>query len=287
MKTYNKDKILKEGSMREKIKLYFTHIARGNVMEERKPLLTQEEIMAIYTKIKEPKDIKYYDTLRRYSNLFIQMLKPEIIKNRYNLEKQLYYLSNMIATAENASKTRLKILQQIRINQVEAYKDLLDKLHKYQDLDAEMNSEVIKQAIRESQEMQVKINKEIVKTETEIEKSNTKQAVELDKAIKGCVKEVNEIIDRAKTYLEEYSLYVKKLLPLPIYKEFIQKEEIIAIHTIGNIREIVEKYLNENSIYPPTEPEQKNGVYYIYSWDDLQVDIDERELDFYKQLAYE
>ena len=287
MRTYNKEKILKEGTMREKIKLYFTHIALGNVWEESKPLLTQEEIMAIYTKIKDPKDIKYYDTLRRYSNLFIQMLKPEIIKNRYSLENQLYYLANAIIQADNDRQKRLVLLQTIRANQVEAYNLLLNRLHKYQDLDAETNLEGAKQAIKEAQEMQVKMNRDIVKTETEIEKSNTKQAIELDKAIKDCVKEVNEIIDVTKTYLVEYSLYVNKLLPLPVYKDFIKREEIITIHTIGNIRKIIEKYLNENKIYPPTGPEHKKGVYYIYTWEDLQVDIDERELGFYKNLAYE
>ena len=287
MRPINKEKIIKEGTMREKIKLYFTHIALGNVWLEKKPLLTEPEIMAIYTKIKEPKDIKYYDTLRRFSNLFIQMLKPAIIRNRYDLEKQLYYLSNTIAQVEIKNQTNLLRLQEQKITLMEQSERLIKSLQNYQDLNAELNLRNFTEQIIYYNETGKKIGDEIYKLQKEIAEGNKTEKVELNKKIVVFVKEVNQLIDTTKSYLEEYKLYVKKLLPLQVYKEFIQKEEIIAIHTIENIKEIIEKYLNENKIYPPTKPEDKNGKFYIYSWNDVQVDIEEKELEFYKRLAYE
>ena len=287
MRPINKEKIIKEGTMREKIKLYFTHIALGNVWLEKKPLLTEPEIMAIYTKIKEPKDIKYYDTLRRFSNLFIQMLKPAIIRNRYDLEKQLYYLSNTIAQVEIKNQTNLLRLQEQKMTLMEQSERLIKSLQNYQDLNAELNLRNFTEQIIYYNETGKKIGDEIYKLQKEIAEGNKTEKVELNKKIVVFVKEVNQLIDTTKTYLEEYKLYVKKLLPLQVYKEFIQKEEIIAIHTIENIKEIIEKYLNEKDIYPPTKPEDKNGKFYIYSWDDVEVDIEEKELEFYKRLAYE
>ena len=290
MRPINKEKILKEGTMREKIKLYFTHIALGNIWGEKKPLLTEPEIMAIYTKIKEPKDIKYYDTLRRFSNLFIQMLKPAIIRNRYDLEKQLYYLSNTITQVEIKNKTNLLRLQEQKMRLMRLMMErekLLKSLQNYQDLNAELNLVNFTEQIKYDNETGIKIEAEIKKLYEEIVGGNKIAKVELNKKIVVFVKEVNQLIDTTKSYLEEYKLYVKKLLPLPVYKEFIQKEETIAIHTIENIKEIIEEYLNEKDIYPPTKPEDKNGKFYIYSWDDVEVDIEEKELEFYKRLAYE
>ena len=287
---YNKEKILKEGTMREKIKLYFTHIALLNIYEIKEPLLSQEEIMFIYNDIKESKDIKYYDTLRRYSMLFEQMLKPQIEKKRSELEKNQYQLSTLIAEIMLNMENKMMELNKLKINMELELNKLMNNLlalYKTAQTYSKVGKLLPKSIIKEIENYEDKLNK------AEGKKKDLRWRVEdvekgkPNKRIRSLVEDINNQIDTTKTYLEEYKLYVNKLLPLPVYREFLQKEEKMAKETVLIIRERVQMYLRISEIELPTKPEDENGAFYVLSWDDLQIDTDEKDLDYYKRLAYE
>lgn len=293
MKTYNKEKILKEGTMREKIKLYFTHIALLNVFEIRERLLNQEEIMFIYNNIKESKDIKFYDTLRRYSMLFEQMLKSLLEKDRYELETKI------LTMRKETLKKQLEIslfIQEIEIEINLKREDLqktqqqLLKLYK-----VNLSLETLElQVTKELKETIVIYNLKREKIEKEIEllklQKEHKEKIKLEELLKEItifVEDINYQIDINKTFVEECYLYLYKLLPLPIYREFVKKEEKMTIQIINNAKEEIEKILKENSEYIPKNVSDKNNEFYIYSWDDIGGAGDEEiDLDYYKSLAY-
>ena len=95
MKRNEIERIIKQGSMKQKIKLYFTDLAYFNTvgiysssfveagdttrLETPNKILTDKEKDIIYQSIKEPKDIKYYENLRIWNKAFL-MFKPNIEK---------------------------------------------------------------------------------------------------------------------------------------------------------------------------------------------------------------
>lgn len=290
MRTYNKEKILKEGTMREKIKLYFTHIALLNIYEIKDPLLSQDEIMFIYNDIKDRKDIKYYDALRRYSMLFEQMLKPQIEKNRSELEKNQYQLSTLTAeiilNMENKMMELIKLERNIELELNKLMNNLL-ALYKTAQSYSNVGKLLPKSIMKDIKNYEDKLNKAEKKKENLRWRIEDVEKGKPNRRIISLVEGINNQIDITKTYLEEYKLYVNKLLPLPVYREFLQKEEKMAKETVLIIRERVEMYLRMNEIELPTKPEDENGAFYVLSWDDLQIDTDEKDLDYYKRLAYE
>ena len=290
MRTYNKEKILKEGTMREKIKLYFTHIALLNIYEIKDPLLSQDEIMFIYNDIKDRKDIKYYDALRRYSMLFEQMLKPQIEKNRSELEKNQYQLSTLTAeiilNMENKMMELIKLERNIELELNKLMNNLL-ALYKTAQSYSNVGKLLPKSIMKDIKNYEDKLNKAEKKKENLRWRIEDVEKGKPNRRIISLVEGINNQIDITKTYLEEYKLYVNKLLPLPVYREFLQKEEKMAKETVLIIRERVEMYLRMNEIELPTKPEDDNGAFYVLSWDDLQIDTDEKDLDYYKRLAYE
>lgn len=290
MRTYNKEKILKEGTMREKIKLYFTHIALLNIYEIKDPLLSQDEIMFIYNDIKDRKDIKYYDALRRYSMLFEQMLKPQIEKNRSELEKNQYQLSTLTAeiilNMENKMMELIKLERNIELELNKLMNNLL-ALYKTAQSYSNVGKLLPKSIMKDIKNYEDKLNKAEEKKENLRWRIEDVEKGKPNRRIISLVEGINNQIDITKTYLEEYKLYVNKLLPLPVYREFLQKEEKMAKGTVLIIRERVEMYLRMNEIELPTKPEDENGAFYVLSWDDLQIDTDEKDLDYYKRLAYE
>ena len=85
MKRTDIERILKQGSVKQKIKLYMTDIALGNIdwghfnieFDNKElnikgtKLLTNKESDLLWSSIKDPKDIKYYEDLRLWNKAFL------------------------------------------------------------------------------------------------------------------------------------------------------------------------------------------------------------------------
>ena len=100
--------ILDAGSMRDKIKLYFTDVAHFNIIGinnlDSTPsmdivrldyLLTDLERDSIYKSIKEKSDIKYYESLRIANIVFVNSLNKDL----YMYSKDIELLSSQIGYA--------------------------------------------------------------------------------------------------------------------------------------------------------------------------------------------
>ena len=274
MRPINKEKIIKEGTMREKIKLYFTHLALINTVEDHqrediKPLLTDKDIQAIYTKIKEPRDIKYYDTLRRYTKVFI-MIKPKITSYKYQILNKSNEMRFFISM-----KKREQAIERKAIEDKEQYiKNMLRGLNEI------INNEAVNRLSTFLDENKAeKIN---------YEKKAKKQDKELLEKIKIYVAEINDLINQSKGDFEESRYLINKKLPLQPYKEFIAKEEKIIKNIIKIIKEdFIEGNFKEIRINTPTNPEDINGEFYIYSWEDIEIELNENNLYYYNRLAYD
>ena len=95
------ERIIKQGSTRQKIKLYFTDVAYFNTkgmaqaelkgsgdnlrLELKDKILTDKERDLIFNSIKEPKDIKYWEELRTWNKAFL-MFKPTITTYTKNFD---------------------------------------------------------------------------------------------------------------------------------------------------------------------------------------------------------
>jgi hypothetical protein len=87
MKRTDIERILKQGSVRQKIKLYMTDIALVNVDWNNlnyeikgkelnikgTKLLSEKERELLWSSIKDPKDVKYYNDLRTWNGAFLNV----------------------------------------------------------------------------------------------------------------------------------------------------------------------------------------------------------------------
>lgn len=115
MKTTDIEKILKQGSVRQKIKLYMTDIALVNVDWSNldyeingkgldikgTKLLTSTEREIIWSSIKERNDIKYYNELKTYNEAFL-IFKDKFSINLTRLQALYYHIT--ISNAEEIGK---------------------------------------------------------------------------------------------------------------------------------------------------------------------------------------
>ncbi|MDD2771756.1 MAG: hypothetical protein PHU19_05980, partial [Bacteroidales bacterium] len=99
------DKILQEGTIRQKIRLYFLDVARFNSdtligkederHKTRPRLLTEKQKEEIYKSIVERKDVKYWEDLRIYNRAFL-MFRAHIVGMRNNLIRQYIEVLQLI-----------------------------------------------------------------------------------------------------------------------------------------------------------------------------------------------
>ena len=74
MKKTDIERVIKQGSIRQKIKLYMTDSAYRNIefaYNEEGGLLSDKERDIIWSSIKDPQDIKYYEDLRTKNKAFL------------------------------------------------------------------------------------------------------------------------------------------------------------------------------------------------------------------------
>jgi hypothetical protein len=116
MRKIDIEKIIKQGSTKQKIKLYFTDIALFNTVipteqlkaeikdaediltkDHKEFLLTNKERDLIFNSIKDKKDVAYYERLRVFNRGFL-MFKPIIKENR----NRISYLTAVLSKVDLA-----------------------------------------------------------------------------------------------------------------------------------------------------------------------------------------
>jgi hypothetical protein len=115
------ERILKQGSVRQKIKLYMTDVALLNVdfnhldYEVKNKelnikgtmLLSERERELLWSSIKEPKDVKYYNDLRTWNGAFL------LFKEKFSIDlmrlQAIYYLIS-VSNAEEIKRAEIKDL---------------------------------------------------------------------------------------------------------------------------------------------------------------------------------
>ena len=221
------DRILKQGSVRQKIKLYMTDTALTNISSNHleidpnnkdiigTKLLTNKQREILWDSIKEPKDVKYYEDLRIWNKSFI-LFKDKFTIDLVKLQATYYLIS--ISYGEQFERDKsidlvndLLELYPDEKNREKAFKLALNKI--------KGDGGIVCQ--EENHPKYLDLDKTIYWEEIKL---NTKQAIKL--------------AESCKEYISMFKVLINKNLPLKPYKDWIIKEEkflknlIKAIYTI-------------------------------------------------------
>jgi len=264
MKQTDINKILKEGSGRQKIKLYFTDVANFNTVgiytedvksstkEKKINILTDEEKQIIFDSI-EKKDIKYYEALRVYNKAFL-LFKPSIATYSKNFDW---------ITAKLSKEAVMKYLHTIY---QEAINDILEVVEDKKD-----KNEIIKISLNSLKKLdalvyQEKGAKPYIRIPLAHINSNLLLIVEL----------INEKTVEAKEFIKGIEDFLNKCLPLSPYKQFVKDNEKKIIENIKECQRMIE----EIGIDEINEDKFK-----ILNWEDIEVILTEEDLQDIKNAG--
>lgn len=286
MRKTNIERIIKQGSTRQKIKLYFTDVAYFNTkgqfqaelkgsgdslrLEEKDKILTDKERDLIFNSIKEPKDIRYWEELRTWNKAFL-MFKPIITdctKSFYYLAAQLskYAVANFLHKGyENAINDILEVVED---------KKLREKL-----VETALNSLNMFHAIRYQEEGFLPF--------IEIQENNINGEVWL------LIEVLNKKIKEAKEYIEGLRIFLNKYLPLQPYKEFLKDAEDKIQANIQECRELVEGFIVNRTIETPLDKaievtpgsELPDERFNILRWEDVEVEVMDEDIEDIKRAG--
>jgi len=199
------DRIIIEGTVKEKIVLYFTAVAYYNTGLGDLSLLTEEEQTYLYLCIKEPKDLKYYNEIRTYNKAFILFKERYIAtKNEFLRVQETMYRYKAV----NTIKTQF--LQAINMMLIEI------KDNHTQKKTAETGAKILRQW---------GLLSSVSAEENEYKKFRIATPELFDNiALEETIEVFNASAQACKEYIQALKT-LKKFLPLPPYGEFIKLEE--------------------------------------------------------------
>lgn len=280
------ERIIKQGSTRQKIKLYFTDVAYFNTkgqfqaelkgsgdslrLEIKDKILTDKERDLIFNSIKEPKDIRYWENLRICNKAFL-MFKPIITtytKNFAYLTAQLskYTVVNLLHEGyENAINDILEVVED---------KKLREKL-----VETALNSLNMFDAIRYQEEGFLPF--------IEIPEDNINGEVWL------LIEVLNKKIKEAKEYIEGIRIFLNKSLPLQPYKEFLKDAEDKIKADVEKCRELIEIFTLGKTIETPLDKaievtpgsELPDERFNILRWEDVEVEVTDEDIEDIKRAG--
>lgn len=280
------ERIIKQGSTRQKIKLYFTDVASFNTkgqfqselkgsgdslrLEIKDKILTDKERDLIFNSIKEPKDIRYWEELRTWNKAFL-MFKPSITtytKNFDYLTAQLskYALENLLHKGyEDAINDILEVVED---------KKLREKL-----VETALNSLNMFDATRYQEEGFLPF--------IEIPEANKNGKIWL------LIEVLNEKIKEAKEYIEGIRFFLNKALPLQPYKQFLKENEDKIQANIQECRELVEAFTLGKTIETPLDKaievtpgsELPDERFNILRWEDVEVEVTDEDIEDIKRAG--
>lgn len=266
MKQTDIDKILNEGSGKQKIKLYFTDVAhfntvgkyitnvKGSTVEKKTTILTEEDRQIIFDSI-EKKDIKYYEALRGYNKAFL-LFKPTIATYSKNFDW---------ITAKLSKEAVMKLLH---IIYQEAINDILEVVE-----NKNLRDKVVKKALNSLKDFEaIKYQEKGYGTFIKIPLSNVNANLLL------IVELINEKIVEAKEYIKGIEDFLNKCLPLYPYKQFIKDNESNIIENIKECQKMIEDTLNLDN-------ELDKVKFKILNWEDVEITLTEEDLQDIKNAG--
>jgi len=300
MKKTDIERIIKQGSTKQKIKLYFTDIAyfntvgmytaeligSGDTATVNRPekILTDKERDIIFNSIKEPKDIKYWEELRTWNKAFL-MFKPQIKTYRYRFT----YLYSLISNYANQ-----RILHK---TYEEAINDILSVVE-----EKKLREKLAKTAITSLKQFNTKIYQEkgfLPFIETPLANSDFKVSI--------VVEMINEEAKETKEYINTINVFLSKQLPLQPYKIFVKEEEDKIITEVNKCIELITWFDLGKTVKSPldmplqTSTKKKVGGgkdkeyereleielknIKIHRWEDIEVKVTDEDIEDIKNAG--
>ena len=278
MKKTDIERIIKQGSIKQKIKLYFTDLAYFNTVgihttsyEEagdtikvniQDKILTDKERDIIYDSIKDPKDIKYYEKLRSWNKAFL-MFKPSVT---------LYAMDFSYLTAKISEKTGLALMC---IAMEETVNDLLEEV----EVDKKLREELVKKALESLEKKSIRAERyqeEGYLPFIQISEDNMRDVL-LD--LLGIL---NKKIKEAKEYIKTIEAFLNKNLPLQPYRDFLRKEEESIKANIGECKKFIDVYVLGIAVKDNVENQER---YKILTWEEVEVEVEDEDLEDIKSAG--
>lgn len=281
------ERIIKQGSTKQKIKLYFTDIAYFNTvgiktaqikgsgdtvtMDIPEKILTDRERDIIFNSIKEPKDIKYWEELRTWNKAFL-MFKPTITTYTKNFD----YL-----TAQLSKYTVVRLLHK---SYEDAINDILEVVE-----EKKLRETLVKTALESLKQFDAKKYQEKgFLPFIDIPEANRNGKVWL------LVEVLNEKIQEAKEYIKGIETFLNKQLPLQPYKQFLREEEDKIKANIQECRTLIEAFTLgrtvENDLDKAIEVKTKEELqdeerYNLLNWDEVEVEVTDEDIEDIKNAG--
>lgn len=280
------ERIIKQGSTRQKIKLYFTDVAYFNTkgmaqaelkgsgdnlrLELKDEILTDKERDLIFNSIKEPKDIKYWEELRTWNKAFL-MFKPTITTYTKNFE----YL-----TAQLSKYTTVRLLHKVYEDGINDILEVVEDEKLRETLvETALNSLNMFDAIRYQEEGFLPF--------IEIPEAN------IDGKIGLVIEVLNEKIKEAKEYIEAIRTFLNKYLPLQPYKEFLKEAEDKIKGEVEECRGFIEAFTLGRTIETPLDKaievtpglELPDERFNILRWEDVEVEVEDEDIEDIKRAG--
>lgn len=280
------ERIIKQGSARQKIKLYFTDVAYFNTkgmaqaefkgsgdslrLEKKDKILTDKERDIIFNSIKEPKDIKYWERLRTWNKAFL-MFKPTITTYTKNFD----YLTALLS--KYATERLLHKVYEDSIN------DILEVVE-----DKKLREKLVETALKSLNMFDaIRYQEEGFLPFIEIPEANINGEVWL------LLEVLNKKIKEAKEYIEGIRTFLNKQLPLQPYKEFLNEAEDKIKAKIEECRELIEVFTLGRTIEttldkaievtPGSElPDEK---FNILRWEDVEAEVTDEDIEDIKNAG--
>ena len=276
------ERIIKQGSTRQKIKLYFTDVAyfntkgisqavfKGSKLERKDEILTDKERDLIFSSIKEPKDIKYYSELRLWNKAFL-MFKPTITTYTKNFE----YL-----TAQLSKYTTVRLLHKIYENGIN---DILEVVE-----DEKLRETLVETALKSLNKFDaIRYQEEGFLPFIKIPEAN------IDGKVLLLIEILNEKIKEAKEYIEAIRIFLNKYLPLQPYKEFLKEAEDKIKGEVEECRGFIEAFTVGRTIETPLDKaievtpglELPDERFNILRWEDVEVEVEDEDIEDIKRAG--
>lgn len=280
------ERIIKQGSTRQKIKLYFTDVAYFNTkgmaqaelkgsgdnlrLDLKDKILTDKERDLIFNSIKEPKDIKYWEELRTWNRAFL-MFKPTITTYTKNFD----YL-----TAQLSKYTVVKLLHK-------GYEDSINDILEVVE-DEKLRETLVETALKSLNKFDaIRYQEEGFLPFIEIPEAN------IDGKVGLLIEVLNEKIKEAKEYIEAIRTFLNKNLPLQPYKEFLKKAEDKIKGEIEECRGLIEAFTVGRTIETPLDKaievtpglELPDERFSILRWEDVEVEVEDEDIEDIKRAG--
>jgi hypothetical protein len=279
------ERIIKQGSTRQKIKLYFTDVAYFNTkgmaqaelkgsgdsirLESKDQILTDKERDLIFNSIKEPKDIKYWEELRTWNRAFL-MFKPTITTYTKNFD----YL-----TAQLSKYTVVRLLHK-------GYEDSINDILEVVE-DEKLRETLVETALKSLNKFDaIRYQEEGFLPFIKIPEANNDKVWLL-------IEVLNEKIKEAKEYIEGIRVFLNKQLPLQPYKEFLKEAEDKIKREIEECRGLIEAFTVGRTIETPLDKaievtpglELPDERFSILRWEDVEVEVEDEDIEDIKRAG--